>query len=360
MIVRRESSNGANDLGVVYRPCKVNELLGNEISKKIVKNSLDTNKVPHTQLFTGDAGCGKTTVARIVALGLNCETNGVSSEPCLVCNSCRSIMNENSVDVREINVGQSGGKDYVDAIVRDLVMAPFNSRYKVIIFDEAHELTTAAKDLLLKPLESGYDHVYFIFCTNQPNKLRSKSKDSGEPFLDRCTVVNFGRIDNSLIKGLLTNVCEFEGFQYTGEVINLITEESQGVPRNALVWLNQIAIEGTWSLQSAKVICGALSEDDDPQVLALCQALNKGSFKEAVDIFEKIKTIPVENIRISVDGYFVSCLKRSPKIGDARKFSSILNVSSIPIYEQGKLAGNKFYNYLFKITDIVNDPSRRS
>lgn len=359
MIVRRETKTGSNDLNVIYRPCKIDEMLGNETNKRLIKNALDTNKVPHTQLFTGDAGCGKTTAARIIALGLNCETNGVGSDPCLECDSCKKILEGSHIDVKEINVGQTGGKDYIDKIVRDLPLSPFQSKHKIIIFDEAHELTAAAKDLLLKPIENGYEHVYFIFCTNQPEKLRSKAKGVGEAFLDRCFVLNFGRVSPELVRDLLQNVCEFEGFHYNSDVLDLIAEESKGVPRNALVWLSQVSTEGSWLLKAAKEICSVVDVDEDPQIKELCLALNKGEFKDAVKIFDKIKTIPVETLRISVAGWFVACLKRARKVGDGRKFSKVLDIVTVPIYEQGKLANHKFYNYMFKITDIIKEYSRK-
>ena len=358
MIIRRETKYGSNDLNIVYRPCKVEEMLGNETNKKLIKNALDDKKTPHTQLFTGDAGCGKTSAAKIIALGLNCEATGVSSSPCLECTSCRSILEGSNIDVKEINVGQSGGKSHVDAIVNELPLAPFNTRYKILIFDEAHELTTAAKDLLLKPIENGYEHVYFIFCTNQPEKLKSKAKGVGEAFLDRCTALNFGRVDITEIRYLLQNVCEFEGFQYNVDVLDLIAEESKGVPRNALVWINQVATEGSWLVSAAKEICSIMDDADDPQIIELSRVLNKGSFKEAVEIFGKIKTVPVETLRIVVTGYFVSCLKRSKIIGDGRKYSKVLDVLTVPIYEQGKLADHKFFNYMFKVTDVINSARR--
>ena len=353
MLKRRETVTGSNDLNVVYRPCTVDEMIGNETSRNIVKNALDKNKVPHTQLFTGDAGCGKTTMAKIIALGLNCKENGVGSSPCLKCDSCKTILEGNNIDVKEVNVGQDGGKDAVSAIVRDLPMSPFNSRYKVIIFDEAHELTAAAKDLLLKPIENGYDHVYFIFCTNQPEKLKSKKKDAGEAFLDRCSILNFGRVSIDLISQLLLNVCEFEGFEYNTEALSVIAEESKGVPRNALVWLNKIALEGSWNLKVVKEVCDSLDIDDDPQVKELCQALNRGYFKEAVGIFDKIKTMSIENIRILVALYFTACLKNSKKVPEAIKFSKVLDIMTVPVYEQGKAALPKWYNMMFKVTDII-------
>jgi DNA polymerase III delta prime subunit len=303
--------------------------------------------------------CGKTTAAKIIALGLNCETNGVSSAPCLECPSCRSILEGNSQDVKEINVGQEGGKAYVDSIVRDLPYAPFNTRYKVIIFDEADELTAAAKDLLLKPTENGYDHVYFIFCTNQPEKLKSKKKDAGEAFLSRCSTLNFKRIDTKLLQGLVRNVCDFEGYPANNEVLDLIVEEAKGVPRTALVRLNQVATEGSWTLSAAKEICEVWSEEDDPQVKAFCQALNKGSFIESVTIYDKITNLNAESLRIPVSYYFTSCLRNSKKVPDARKFSAILDEVNIPIYEQGRMANPRWYNLIFKITDIVNSAKNR-
>lgn len=353
IINRRDSLTGSNDLNVVYRPCRIEEMLGNATSKKIIKNALDSQKVHHTQLYTGNAGCGKTTAARIVALGLNCKTNGVSSEPCLECSSCRSIMNGHSIDVKEINVGQSGGKGDVDAIVKDLPLAPFNTRYKVLIFDEAHELTTAAKNLLLLPIEAGYEHVYFIFCTNQPEKLVTKKTGADQAFLERCFSLDFRPVEIEEIRNLIQNICEFEGFMFNKDVLDLIAEESKGVPRKAIMWLNKVSSEGSWTLASAKEILKMASAEDEPAVIELCRALNKGSWLESVKIFDSIKTVPIETIRISASGYFVSCLKRSKKVGEARKYSAILDIVTTPIFEQGKLAEHKWYNYMFKIVDTV-------
>ena len=358
MIIRRESSGGSNDLNVVYRPCTVDELIGNEMGKRLLRNALDTKKVHHTNLFTGSAGTGKTTAAKILALGLNCDINGVSSTPCLECRSCKATIEGNNPDVVEINVGKTGGKDHVDNIVKNLLYSPMMSRYKILIFDEAHELTTAAKDLLLTPLEHGYDHVYFIFCTNQPNKLKSKNAEDGEPFLSRCNVVNFTRCSVEEIKGLLRNICEFEGSSYTEEGLDIIAEESAGVPRDAIMWLNQVIVEGSWETKIVKEICSILIEEDAPEVIQLSRLLNKGTFKEALDLYSTIGTISIETMRIIVSGFFVSCLKNSKKIGDAKKYSAILDVITQPIYEQGRLAEHKWINYMFKITDLINSFNR--
>ncbi len=129
MLRKREVRNKSNDLNTVYRPLKVDEMLGQETNCKMIKGWLDTRDIPHTFLFIGPPGCGKTTAARIISLGTNCEVSA-NSEPCLKCPTCLSIMNQNNMDIIEVNVGQSGTKGDVDKIVRDLPGAPFSSKYK--------------------------------------------------------------------------------------------------------------------------------------------------------------------------------------------------------------------------------------
>jgi hypothetical protein len=154
-------------------------------------------------------------------------------------------------------------------------------------------------------------------------------------------------------------VCEFEGFQFNPEVLDVISEASAGATGNALVWLSQIATEGSWDLSVAKEICKLGTDEADPQVIEVFKALNKGSFKEAVEIFSSIKTTQVESVRIGVSGLFVGCLKRAKTVLVARKYSKVLDVITVPIYEQGKLAEHKWYNYMFKVSDIIAESNKR-
>jgi len=355
MIFKQASVTGSKDLHVVYRPYRVEDMLGNEANKRIIRKGLDERTLPHTMLFTGPAGCGKTTMARIIATGLNCEsTDTPTSNPCLKCDSCRSIINYNSVDVLEVNVGQTGGKGDVDKIVTDLPSAPFRSRYKVIIFDEAHKLTDAAQDLLLKPIEDGYDHVYYIFCTNHPEKLRTrKSKKDGEAFLDRCYAMHFGPIASEDIFRLLEEVSVLEAVEANREVLTFLADESAGIPRKALKWLRQVIDDGTWDLSVAKSLVGVLVDEDDPQIIDMCRKLNRGQFKDAVSIYDTIKNKGADAIRIPTALYFLACLKGARTVRDGDKFSEILEVLTPYVPESGKLGDMAMIHNLYKVCMIV-------
>ena len=359
MIIKRETTNGANDLKTVYRPCTVDEFIGNEVNKRIIKNSLDNQEVSHAYLFTGNAGCGKTSMARIIALGINCETKGVSSTPCLECRTCKRILDGNHIDVNEINVGQDNGKDHANKVIQDLSYAPFDARYKVVIFDEAQELTTAAQALLLKPLENGYSHVYFILCTNQPDKLKAKDKKKGEPFLDRLSTFNFNEVEREDIYFLVLNICEFEGLKYNKEVLSIIADESVGIPRLAINWLDKVIKEGSWDLDVIKQICLEADAEEDPNIFNIAKALNAGNFKLALETYDISKKASSETLRIVISGFFVGCLKKAQTASKARMYSAVLDILSEPIYEVGKPGTYKWVNCMFKITDVIKTGDRK-
>lgn len=357
MLIKRRSILGSDSLHTAYRPYTTKEMIGNEATVALLGSYLDRSKLPHAMLFMGPAGCGKTTAARIVALGLNCtnikEMETSTSKPCLECDACLSILAGNCIDVREINVGKDGGKHDVAAVVDDLASAPFSSRVKVVIFDEAHALTKSAKDLLLKEMEDCMEHVYIIFCTNQPKELESK-KPGGNPFLDRCSKMRFNALTTELVREMLVNVLEFEGEVHNDDVLDYIVGEARGIPRNALVMLNDVINEGSWDIQVAKNIAGTLVDEDDPIIKDLCLALGGPDYKKACEIYAKLsKTMTAESVRVAVTGWFVACLKRSTNIGPARKYSAMVTELNHPIFQTGKPADHTFYNMMFKVVDIV-------
>lgn len=351
MLVRRETRTGSNDLNVIYRPLKLDEMLGQETNRKMAKTWLDNQDVPHTLLFSGEPGCGKTTMARILALGLNCQTSQ-GSNPCLECAACISIMNQNALDVSEINVGRSGTKGDVDDVIRGLSAAPFSANFKVMIFDEAHKLTSASQDLLLKVIEDGYQHVYFMFATNQPQKLK-KAFSGG-----RVTRMHFDKLSDELLFDLLVNIADFEGMGYDKKILLYLAEESNGVPRDCLPWLKQVNDEGSWELGATKEIVGILLDEEDPQIIDICKTLLDADWKKAVKMYDKVK-LPAEQIRGAMTGYFIWRMKLAKNIGTARVYSDVIDFIINPIYDPGKLADHKMYNAMFKITSLIKKAWRK-
>ena len=255
------------------------------------------------------------------------------------------------MDVVEVNVGSAGGKAAVDDIVKDLSARAFHARNKVIIFDEAHKLTPAAKDLLLKHMENCYGHVYLMFCTNQPDALRTAKTDEEDPFLDRCTHLKLMPVSRDETMDLLVNVSQFEGAQYDKDVLAYISEVVKGVPRKALNALGVVLAEGSWDLNTIKVLLGnTLIDEDDAEIIELSRKLFNKDFKTSCLLFSKlVKTYPVESIRIAVCGYFVAILKKTPQL----PLSNALTKLTVPIHVTGKPAQHIFYNVMYQVVTLL-------
>jgi len=350
MLVKRLVSAGANDLTTVYRPYTISELIGHDTNKTVIGNGLRTNSLSHLMLFTGPSGCGKTTVARIIALGLNCKRVDKSTdEPCLECENCLRIMAQKSFDVVEVNVGEDNGKAAVASLTAELSFAPFECRYKVLIFDEAHKLSAAAQDLLLKKIEDGYEHVYFIFCTDKPEKLV-------DTFISRASVgkLHFGRMSDKNMSSLLINICEYEGVSHTHPIMSAIIDSAKGSPRVAIGILKNVIDEASWDLNKVKVLLGEFLDETDPNVMEISRHIINGKFGLAVQTLDKVKNVPEESIRIAIAGYFVGVLKKSHTPSKSAKASHVLDEVTKPLPYTGKPARQVLINMIYKSTIIMN------
>lgn len=338
---------GTGDLKVIYRPYRIDEVVGNEHIKKIVSNGLINGTLPHASLFTGPRGCGKTTFARIIALALNCE-EGISPNPCGVCDTCRSIIRLSNTAVLEIDSVAVGNKAYIREVADNFSSGTLTGeRAKVIIIDEAHKLTNDGEDILLKPMEDTPDHVYVILCTNHPEKLKDATRDRC-----RAGTIQFGRIESRYLVELLEQVAQFEGMNYKKDIIRYIAENAEGTPRTALGILQQVNNEESWSMEAAKVICDVGVDVDAAVVFDFCKVLIKGQWKSTISAFNNIKNIPPESTRIAIMGYMTGCLRNAKSSSEALKFSKIIDVISAPYY--APKAEHILFNSCFKINELIN------
>src|SRR5580700_8822466 len=178
-----------------WRPQTFAELVGQQHVTRTLQNALQSGRVAHAYIFSGARGVGKTTTARILAKALNCM-HGPTPEPCNQCDACREIAAGNSLDVLEIDAASNRGIDQVREL-RDMVRyAPASGRYKVILLDEAHMLTSEASNALLKTLEEPPDKVVFIMATTQPEDLADTIRSRSQHFHFRA--LSFAEISDAL------------------------------------------------------------------------------------------------------------------------------------------------------------------
>lgn len=219
-----------------YRPQKFSDVSGQTAATEILTRSLSGSRVGHAYLFSGPRGCGKTTVARILAKALNCLAP-VAEEPCCSCRSCLAIAAGESLDVVEIDGASNNSVDEVRELKTHVALAPFSSKYKVYIIDEVHMLSTAAFNALLKTLEEPPSYVVFVLATTEPHKVPVTIRS-------RCQHIPFHSIGTRQIFDRLRQVSEWEGADAQDEALWEIARQADGALRDALSMLEQVVNRG--------------------------------------------------------------------------------------------------------------------
>ncbi len=215
-----------------FRPRNFDEVIGQETVSKTLKNALKAGKIYPAYLFTGPRGIGKTTTARILAKSLNCST-GLSSEPCLKCDSCIEIARSASLDVLEMDAASNTGVDNVrEAIIETIGLVPHRDRYKIFIIDEAHMLSTAAFNALLKTLEEPPPRVVFILATTESSKIPPT-------IVSRCQRFRFRPLSSEILASHLASIAQQEKIEADAQALFLLAQASEGAARDAISLLDQ-------------------------------------------------------------------------------------------------------------------------
>ncbi|GHT66547.1 DNA polymerase III subunit gamma/tau [Endomicrobiia bacterium] len=238
-----------------FRPQNFDAVIGQKYISQTLKNAISENRIAHAYLFSGPRGCGKTTMARILAKALNCK-NGIIAEPCGVCDNCLDISKSSSVDVLEIDGASNNGIDEIRALRENVKFSSANSKYKVYIIDEAHQITAQAFNALLKTLEEPPSHVVFIMATTEQHKIPVT-------ILSRCQRYRFKLISSSEMSAAIKNIGQKEGFEIDDEALNIVTAASDGSMRDALSLLDQAVSSNTGKVTGEYVrgLLGLLPKD---------------------------------------------------------------------------------------------------
>jgi DNA polymerase-3 subunit gamma/tau len=246
-----------------WRPKRFAEMVGQEHVLRALANALDSGKVHHAFLFTGTRGVGKTTIARILAKSLNCETAGVSSNPCGVCSACREIDEGRFVDLIEVDAASRTKVDDTRELLDNVQYAPTRGRYKVYLIDEVHMLSNHSFNALLKTFEEPPPHVKFLLATTDPQKLPVT-------VLSRCLQFSLKRLPASLIAERLKFIAGAEKLAFDPAAMALLARAAEGSMRDALSLLDQLIAFGG----------GALNETDARTMLG---TIDRGHVGRLID-----------------------------------------------------------------------------
>ncbi|MCO6560408.1 MAG: DNA polymerase III subunit gamma/tau [Gilliamella sp.] len=248
-----------------WRPKSFSEVVGQQHVLKILSNALSLGRVHHAYLFSGTRGVGKTSIARLLAKGLNCET-GITATPCGVCDNCRDIEQGRFVDLLEIDAASRTKVEDTREILDNIQYLPTKGRFKVYLIDEVHMLSRSSFNALLKTLEEPPEHVKFLLATTDPQKLPIT-------ILSRCLHLHLNVLDTTLIGQQLEHILKLEQISSDPKAIGLLAKAANGSMRDALSLTDQaIALgNGKVDAESVSVMLGTL---DKSVPFAIVEALH--------------------------------------------------------------------------------------
>jgi DNA polymerase III subunit gamma/tau len=266
-----------------YRPQHFSEVIGQEHVTRTLKNAIEQGRIAHGYIFSGHRGIGKTTVARILAMALNCRSaDHPVPEPCGKCDSCTEIRAGNSVDVIEIDAATNRGIDEIRELRDAARYRPARDRYKVWILDEAHQITDAAFNALLKTLEEPPGHVVFMLATTQP-------EDIPQTIRSRCQHFSFHAVRFDQILAQLRELANREGIAFDEDALALLAEAGDGSVRDALSLLDQ-AIASSGSRLTTEIVRQLAGTAPSDALEHAMQAVERSASDDLLRLIDKLIT----------------------------------------------------------------------
>jgi DNA polymerase-3 subunit gamma/tau len=264
-----------------YRPQGFDELIGQEHVQKTLANAIQSGRIAHGYIFSGQRGTGKTTVARILARCLNC-IQGPTATPCGVCSACTEIGAGNSVDVIEIDAASNRGINEMREIRENVRYRPARDRYKIFIVDEAHQITKEAFNALLKTLEEPPEWVVFILCTTEANEIPNT-------IASRCQHFTFRSVDFAEIVNRMKFIAKGEGIEASDEVLSVLAQAGEGSVRDSLSAMDQAiaccgktlrvddvrGLLGMFGSEVLLAVANAIQQRDSARMLAIVEDLER-------------------------------------------------------------------------------------
>ncbi len=281
-------SNSSKVLSLKYRPQTFGDLIGQEVAAQTIFNSIKLDKIPNAYLFTGIRGVGKTTIARIVAKGLNCK-NGIENL-CSdkFCENCNSIIESNHIDVLEMDAASKTGVDDVRDLIEFSKYPPTTAKYKIFIIDEVHMLSKQAFNALLKTLEEPPLYLKFIFATTEIKKIPVT-------VVSRCQRFDLSRIKSQELFNYVKKIKDLEKGKISDDALKLICKISEGSVRDALSLLDRALLnqvdDNELNLDNAQKIFGYL---DRSTIIELINYLFQGDEDKTIQLYKKVYLSGVE------------------------------------------------------------------
>ena len=325
-----------------WRPQTFGDVIGQSHVTRTLQNALKNDCLAHALLFSGPRGVGKTSVARILAKAVNCES-GPAPDPCNKCGVCREITAGSSIDVQEIDGASNRGIDEIRQLRENIQFLPTRCRHRIYIIDEVHMLTKEAFNALLKTLEEPPSHVYFIFATTEPEKIPATIHS-------RCQHYEFRRLGTAELADHLDKIVQTEGMGLQQDATLLLAKEAEGSVRDSLSLLDQVAAYGATSL---KEVCEVLGVVGTQVLKELAVAILESDVAKALRLIDDVYSFGGNIQKFTTDlVFFFRNLVVLKNLGPERAVT-LMDLSREDVDEFSSVISKYTAHSLFQVLDAL-------